>query len=228
MKIGYARVSTLEQEAGIQAQLRDLQDCGCEKIFHDRLSGTNTNRPDLELAIKVLRKGDHFIVTKVDRLARSRRDFFWIWDRIQATGAIFVVKDLNIDTSSPMGEFLMGIMAGLAQLEVGNMKERQREGIKFAKRTGKYRNWNTSRKRRRDPNKSGSLNRPRTEIAAEILRLDTMGVPRKRIAANLRCSRSTIYVVLTDAGRISPTPSRPGKRSYDFSAENGEKATGNG
>ena len=84
MLIGYARTSTVEQEAGLEAQLRDLSAAGCEEIYSEQVSSIEANRPELEAAIRFARKGDTLVVTKLDRLARSLPDARAIADELTA------------------------------------------------------------------------------------------------------------------------------------------------
>jgi DNA invertase Pin-like site-specific DNA recombinase len=83
LKVGYARTSTLDQQAGFDAQIRDLTDCGCEKIFSEKVSAVG-KRPQLEAALDFIREGDTLIVTKLDRLARSTQHLLEIADRVKA------------------------------------------------------------------------------------------------------------------------------------------------
>jgi len=141
MLIGYARTSTTEQEAGHQAQLRDLQAAGCEQLFDERVSSVS-DRERLAEAIRFVRKGDTVVVTKVDRLARSTVRLWEIVQELETKGVGLRVLNLGgeqVDTKSATGKLILTIFAGFAQFEREMMLERQREGIEKAKAAGKYR-----------------------------------------------------------------------------------------
>lgn len=138
MKVGYARTSTIEQIAGFDAQLRDLQASGCEKIFSEQLSSVDAKREQLEAALSFVREGDIFVVTKVDRLARSTRDLLNIADTLKAKGVHLCIMSPAMDTASPMGAFIFTVFGALAELERQVMLERQKEGVQRAKAQGKY------------------------------------------------------------------------------------------
>src|SRR4051812_27439658 len=103
--IGYARTSTVEQEAGLEAQLRDLNAIGCKRVFSERVSSV-AKREQLEAALDYLRDGDTLVVTKLDRLARSVRDLVAIIDRIEAKGAALRILAMNLDTATPTGRLM--------------------------------------------------------------------------------------------------------------------------
>ncbi len=141
--IGYARTSTTEQQAGLDAQVRDLQQAGCTKIFKEQVSSIS-QRGELERAIEYLRGGDTLVVTKVDRLARSTAGLWDIVKRLEAVedgGAGLRVLNLGgevVDTKSATGKLILTIFGGFAQFERDMMLERQREGIAKAKAENRY------------------------------------------------------------------------------------------
>lgn len=140
MLIGYARTSTLEQEAGLAAQVRDLQTAGCEEIYSERVSSVSA-RGELQAAIKFARKGDTLVCTKVDRLARSTSGLWQIVQELEAKGVSLRILNLGgdtVDTGSATGRLILTIFAGFAQFEREMMLERQREGIAKAKAEGAY------------------------------------------------------------------------------------------
>ena len=138
MKVGYARTSTIEQVAGFEAQLRDLEASGCSgEIFREQTSAVK-QRDELDKAIQFLRKDDTLVVTKLDRLARSLPDLHKILDRIQAKGAHLEILNLKLDTNTPHGKMMLNIMGAFAEFEREIMLERQKEGIAKAKADGKY------------------------------------------------------------------------------------------
>jgi DNA invertase Pin-like site-specific DNA recombinase len=137
MLIGYARTSTLEQEAGLDAQVRDLRGLGCKRIYSEQASSVS-ERPELEALLKSLRKGDKLIVTKLDRLARSVIHLGQIVERIQEAGADLQIVAMGVDTSTATGKLMLNVLGSVAQFEREMMLERQREGIQKAKAEGKY------------------------------------------------------------------------------------------
>lgn len=137
MLIGYARTSTADQLAGFEAQIRDLKAQGCEKVFAEQVSSVAA-RAQLDLALDFVREGDVFIVTKLDRLARSTRNLLDIAARLKAKGVALRIINLGIDTSTPTGELLLTVLGGIAQFEREIMLERQAEGIAKAKAEGAY------------------------------------------------------------------------------------------
>src|SRR6185312_9208129 len=141
MIVGYARVSTTEQEAGFEAQLRDLKAAGCEEVFSERISAA-AQRPRLADVIQFVRKGDTLIVTKLDRLARSTADLLAIVAKLEAKGVGLIVQSMGngepLDTRSPTGKLMLTVLGAVAEFERSLMLERQREGIQRAKAEGKY------------------------------------------------------------------------------------------
>src|SRR6478609_3731703 len=177
MQIGYARSSTIDQEAGFQAQGKALKAAGCEKVFAEQVSST-AQRQQLEAALEYAREGDTLVVTKLDRLARSVSHLVAIGERLEIKGVALKVLDQAIDTSTCTGMFNM--LGAIAQFERELMLERQREGIAKAKAEGKYRG--------RAPTA-----RPK---ASEIRRLHGEGIGPTEIAKRLGISRASVYRVL--------------------------------
>lgn len=136
--IGYARTSTAEQEAGLEAQLRDLKTAGCGRIFAEKASSVG-ERAELDKALAYLRGGDTLVVCKVDRLARSTIGLWEIVKRLELIedgGAALRILNLGgetVDTKSATGKLILTIFAGFAQFEREMMLERQREGIRKRK-----------------------------------------------------------------------------------------------
>lgn len=137
MKIGYARVSTQEQNEARQIEAFEGQ--GVEKIFLDKMSGKNANRPQLAEMLAFIREGDVVVVESISRLARNTKDLLDIVEKIQERGAEFVSMKETIDTSTISGKFMLTVFAAMSELERGYILERQAEGIAIAKREGKYR-----------------------------------------------------------------------------------------
>jgi len=138
MKVGYARTSTIEQVAGLDAQLRDLALAGAEKVFSEQLSSVDATRAQLDAALEFVREGDVFIVTKIDRLARSIRNLIEIADKLERKTVALRILSPSMDTSTPAGRLTLNIFASVAQFEREIMLERQREGIQAAKAAGRY------------------------------------------------------------------------------------------
>ncbi|KEC72002.1 integrase [Rhizobium leguminosarum bv. phaseoli CCGM1] len=136
--IGYARTSTTDQRAGLDAQLRDLEAAGCTKIFKEQLSSVAAERPEMERALDFVREGDVMVVTKLDRLARSVADLMGITERLRRKGVELRILALNLDTSTPTGKLMLNLLGSIAEFERELMLERQREGIARAKAEGKY------------------------------------------------------------------------------------------
>ena len=140
MLVGYARTSTVEQQAGFESQLVELNAYGCERTYQEQVSAVAT-RQQLEAAIDMLREGDKLVVTKLDRLARSVSHMGEVLEQVEAKGAGLVILSLGsekVDTSTATGKLILNMMVSVAQFEREMMKERQVEGIKRAKAEGKY------------------------------------------------------------------------------------------
>jgi len=130
--IGYGRSSTTGQKAGLEAQERDLRAAGCEKLFIEHASGKDIARPQLAAAMEYMREGDTFIVTKLDRLARSVADLMTIVEALTAKGIQFRILAMDLDTAKPTGKLMLGVLGSVAQFEREMMLERQRDGIAAA------------------------------------------------------------------------------------------------
>ena len=140
MLIGYARTSTVDQQAGFEVQLVELKSYGCDRTYQEQVSAVAT-RNQLDSALDMLRKGDKLVVTKLDRLARSVAHMGDILQQIEAKGAGLVILSLGserIDTTTATGKLILNMMVSVAQFEREMMKERQVEGIKRAQAEGKY------------------------------------------------------------------------------------------
>src|SRR3984885_5966860 len=137
MLVGYGRTSTVTQEAGLEAQERDLKAAGVEKLFTEQVSSV-AEREQLEAALDYAREGDVLVVTKLDRLARSIRDLCGIVDRLAAKGVALRILGMGLDTGTANGRLMLNMLGSVAQFEREIMLERQREGIQKAKTEGKY------------------------------------------------------------------------------------------
>jgi DNA invertase Pin-like site-specific DNA recombinase len=190
LKVGYARTSTFEQQAGLGAQLRDLQAAGCEKVFSEQVSSIE-KRPQLEACLDFVREGDALIVTKLDRLARSTQHLLEISDRVKSKGAVLHIVNLGADTGTATGKLMFTVIGAIATFEREMMLERQREGIAKAKSEGKYRG--------RKPTARAK--------AGEIKTLKADGVRPVDIARRLGIGRASVYRILGAA--ISEADPRP-------------------
>lgn len=137
MIIGYVRVSTVEQNEARQLELLESK-YKVEKIFLDKLSGKNTNRPELQKMLLFVRDGDTLVIESYSRLARSTKDLLETVDKLKEKGVTLISDKENIDTGTPTGKLFLTITAGLAEFERECMLQRQREGIQIAKVAGKY------------------------------------------------------------------------------------------
>lgn len=136
MKIGYIRVSTQEQNTTRQEVL--MESLGVDEVYIDRMSGKNTNRPELQRMMEYVRRGDTVIVESISRFARNTRDLLDLVERLTAKGVEFVSKKEAIDTTTPTGKFMLTVFGAVAELEREYILQRQREGIAIAKEQGKY------------------------------------------------------------------------------------------
>ena len=183
MKIGYARTSTAEQKAGLEAQLRDLKAAGAGKIFSEQLSSVDAKRTQLEAAIDFCREGDVLLCTKLDRLARSVADLVKLEERLKAKGASICIMDPAMDTGTPNGRLMFNVIAAIAQFEREVMLARQREGIAKAKGEGKYK---------------GRAPTARAK-SGEVLSLLQSGVRATDVAKQLGIGRRSVYRIIEAA-----------------------------
>ncbi len=182
MIVGYGRTSTLEQRAGLEAQLRDLEAARCEKIFQEQVSSIG-KRSQLEAALDFIRDGDTLTVTKLDRLARSTQHLLEIADRVRTKGAHLHILNLGIDSGTATGKLLLTMIGAIGQFEREMMLERQREGIAKAKSEGKYKGRKPTAMAKSD----------------EIVALKVQGIGASEIARRLGVGRASVYRVLDRA-----------------------------
>lgn len=173
--IGYARVSTSGQDLDVQRQL--LNDAGCDKLFVEKASGSSQEgRVELANALDYVREGDTFVVTRLDRLARSMSDLRDIIDRLTDKQVAFkALQQGAIDTSSSSGRLMLNMLAAFAEFETDLRRERQREGIEKAKAAGVYR----GRKKSIDD--------------GEVQRLLDAGVGPSEVAKRMGIGRASVY-----------------------------------
>ena len=176
MKVGYARVSTKDQN--LEMQINALEEVGCKNIFTDKLSGKNTQRTGLQEAINFLRKGDTLIVYKLDRLSRSLADLIKIVNEINSKGSEFSSISEKIDTETPGGKLIFHIFSALAQFERELIVERTKVGLEAARKQGRI----GGRPRAIDSN-----------TLDQITRMKKAGISVKTISKQINISVATIY-----------------------------------
>ena len=181
---GYARVSTGEQDLTIQREA--LLKAGCEIVREEKRSGTSREgRAELETLLAFLRKGDTLMVTRIDRPARSNKDFQNIYADLSARGVKLKCTEQPImDTDGALGGLMVNILAAFAEFETALRRERQMEGIARAKAEGVY----------------AGKGRPRKIDRDEIIRLKADGVTPTQIARRLGINRATGYRLTEGAG----------------------------
>ncbi|MEO1911758.1 MAG: recombinase family protein [Paracoccus sp. (in: a-proteobacteria)] len=185
MLIGYARTSTLDQKAGLEAQKRDLAAAGCERVFEEEVSSVDVaKREQLAEALTFARAGDTLVVTKLDRLARSVAHLVEMLAQLEAKGVSLRILAMGIDTATPTGKLMLTILGGVAEFEREIMLERQREGIAKAKAAGKYKG--------RAPTAQAK--------ADDVLKLHGEGIGGTEIAKRLGIGRASVYRILNGAG----------------------------
>ncbi len=182
MLIGYARTSTLDQKAGLEVQIDELKEAGCEKIFEEQVSSVDvTARDQLTAALDFAREGDTLIVTRLDRLARSVAHLMQILDSLKIKGANLRILGLGIDTGNSTGKLILTLLGGIAEFERDIMLERQREGIAKAKAAGKYKGRKPTARAR----------------SKEVLEMHSEGAGATEIAKVLGIGRASVYRILS-------------------------------
>lgn len=177
MLVGYARVSTLDQKPVLQIDA--LKSIGCERIFTEKASGAQRERPQLKAALEYLRPQDTLVVWKLDRLARSMRQLIETVEDLQARGIELRSLTERIDTATPGGRLVFHIFGALAEFERAVIHERMSAGLQAARERGK---------------KGG---RPKTfgpkELAAAKAMLADPAIRVEDVAAHLKVSPATLY-----------------------------------
>ena len=176
MHIGYARVSTQDQDLSLQYDA--LHKAQCDKIYEDRASGVKASREGLKLALEIAREGDCLVVWKLDRLGRSVKDLVAIVCDLEQRGVHFKSLTDQIDTATTAGRFFFHVMASLAQMERDLTAERTKAGLEAARRQGRT----GGRKRKMDDSK-----------IADAKQLLQNGASPKEVAKNLEVSIPTLY-----------------------------------
>jgi len=178
-RIGYARTSTADQIAGLEAQIAELNAVGIDRLFQEQVSSV-AERAQLDAALAYARDGDTFVVTKLDRLARSVSGLVAIAEQLKVKGVSLRILSPDIDTGTPIGQLLLNLLGSIAQFEREIMLERQREGIAKAKREGRY----------------AGRQRTAQRHSSKVKELAAMGTKPSKIAEELGISRSSVYRLL--------------------------------
>jgi DNA invertase Pin-like site-specific DNA recombinase len=179
--LGYARVSTTDQDLSVQREA--LHGAGVGTIFEEKAPGTKRDgRTELQKVLGVLGNGDTLVVTRLDRLGRSLRDLANVAHEIDEAGANLIVLEQSVDTSTAAGRAFFGMLAVFAAFETDVRRERQMEGIAMAKRRGVY--------------KGGRARLDRTRVK----QLAKDGRGPAAIARELGMARSSVYRLLEEAG----------------------------
>ncbi|MGG3210955.1 recombinase family protein [Geobacillus stearothermophilus] len=186
MKYGYARVSSSGQN--LEAQLKQLEEFGCEKIFKEKVSGRKKdNREQFNKLLETVKEGDVIVVTKLDRFARSTKDALSTIEYLNSKGVGLVILNMGgdkVDTSTAIGKLMVTVLAGIAEFEADMIRERQLEGIALAKQRGVYKG---------RPKKYTEHNKG-LQYALELFRnRDKNGMTVNEIAEITKISRATIY-----------------------------------
>lgn len=175
-RIGYARVSTRDQNLDLQRDA--LRAAGCDRIYEDTISGTRAKRPGLAKALDQLRDGDTLVVWKLDRLGRNVKDLLDFAGGLNDQGIGFVSLTDSIDTTTASGRFFFNVMASLAQMERELMIERTQAGLQAAREQGRI----------------GGRKRIMTDAKIRSARkLLSQGTPPTEVAASLGVSVPTLY-----------------------------------
>ncbi|MCF6440456.1 recombinase family protein [Pseudoalteromonas luteoviolacea] len=177
-KIGYARVSTTDQS--LDLQIAKLEEAGCDKVFTDMASASNTKRDGFQALLAYLRAGDTLIVTRIDRIARSVLDLQTLVNLLKSNDIQLQALEQPISTDSASGKAFLDMLSVFAEFELNIRKERQLEGIAAAKKAGKYK----GRKPISD------------NIKQSILSLRAKATPVSQIASTVNVSRNTVYKVI--------------------------------
>lgn len=136
MILGYVRVSTVEQNEA--RQLVTMEKYNVEKVFTEKVSAKDTNRPELQESLEYVREGDTVVIHDFSRLARSTKDLLDIVELFEGKNVTLISAKENIDTSTPTGKLMLTMIGAINEFERTNLLERQREGIAIAKEQGKY------------------------------------------------------------------------------------------
>ena len=180
--VGYARVSTADQDYELQVEA--LKKAGCKKIFSEKKTGTTINeRSELQQCIEYLREGDTLVVTRIDRLARSLRDLQNLVHDLKNEGIELKALEQPIDTGTAAGKAFLDMLGVFAEFETNLRRERQLEGIAKAKKEGKYKGRKPTAKKK----------------ATQVLNMIQQGKTRQKVADELGIGVASVYRILADA-----------------------------
>lgn len=179
--IGYARVSTTEQSLDVQDD--NLRAAGATKIFSEKLSGIDRDRPQLAALIDYAREGDTVVVTRLDRIARSTKHLLDVVETLECKGCAFKVLNLDLDTSTATGKLMLTLLGAIATFERALMLERQAEGIAKAQQEGRYKGRQPTARAR----------------AKDVHALVTEGKTKRAIAEQLGIGIASVYRILRAA-----------------------------
>lgn len=176
---GYARVSTNDQNEAMQVEA--LNNAGCVRVFVDKASGAKTSRPALDEMLPLLKEGDTLVIWKLDRLGRSTIHLFSLLEDLKSRGVAVRSITEGIDTNGSLGRFLCTILAGVAELERENIKQRVNAGLAKAKKDGV---------------RLGRKERFNAKDKALIKRLHILGDSYTKLSRQFNASRSTIWQIV--------------------------------
>lgn len=176
MKIGYMRVSTIDQNTDLQRKA--LESANCEQIFEDKMSGTRQKRPGLTRALRSLKDGDSLVIWKLDRLGRSVKNLVTLITDMRARGVHLISLTDNIDTNTPMGRFAFHIMCAFAEMERELIQERTLAGLAVARSKGRI---------------GGRRPKVTDDNHDQIARLLRNGLDRKQLSIIYDISLPTLY-----------------------------------
>ena len=185
MNVAYVRVSTVEQNE--DRQLEALKKHSIDKWFTEKVSGKDTNRPQLKAMLDFVREGDTIYIHDFSRLARSTKDLLDIVEELKAKNVHLVSNKENIDTSTPSGKLMLTMIGAIAEFERANLLERQKEGIAVAKEKGKY--------------KGGQVKKIDSALFDKLYdQYNHREINKKQFAEKLNVSRPTLDKLLKDKG----------------------------
>ena len=185
MNVAYVRVSSVDQNE--QRQIEGLQKYNIDKWFVEKISGKDTNRPELKKMLEFVREGDTIYIHDFSRLARSTKDLLAIVDQLKEKEVHLVSNKENIDSSTPTGKLMLVMIGAIAEFERQNLLERQREGIEIAKREGRF--------------KGGQVKKiSEDQFTKAYEKYTRREITKKEMAAELQISRPTLDKLLKDKG----------------------------
>lgn len=185
MVVNYIRVSSIDQNESRQVEA--LEKYNAERTFLEKISGKNTDRPQLKAMLEFVREGDTVVIHEFSRLARSTKDLLEIVETLDRKGVKLISNKENLDTSTPQGKMMMTMLGAIAEFERQQLLERQREGIAIAKREGKF--------------KGRQVKQINEDLFARYYAdYKLRKINKKQLAENLNISRPTLDKLLKDKG----------------------------